>query len=132
MHKTDSAELIDELTKDLDIRHESFEPAEWVNTKEKIALINGEDCALFSLVKPYVYEGHYVFKSRGKAAITAAKKFLSTMFDEYDAKVINGITPLENLGARYLTRKLGFTSYGEVQTKLGSCELFVLTKEEFQ
>ena len=111
---------------------EGFYPREWLKDDNNIALTNSNnDFALFEHIDG-LYTGHYFFNSRGKEAVKAATDMLDEIFsDTYSVNVIRGLSPLQELGARWLNRKLGFTSHGVVQTKAGPCELVILTKQEW-
>lgn len=106
---------------------------DFVKDEENYAFSNDDlDVAFFQMQRPGVYTGHYFFHSRGRAAVVAAKDFLKEAFDTGDIEIIEGITPLQHLGARWLNKQLGFKSYGVSPTKAGPCELVILTKKEWQ
>lgn len=110
-----------------------FDPIEWIQQDQNICLTDGSgNISLFEEVSPNVFEGHYFFKTRGKNALILARTMLSIFMQDYQPYVIKGLTPLEHLGARWLSRQLGFKSYGAVQTPVGPCELFILTKEDWE
>lgn len=110
----------------------NFNAEEWCSNTDNIALTNDkDDFALFENEYPGAYTGHYFFNSRGKEAVKAAEEFLLEAFTNYPIEVIRGLTPADKLGAKWLSRRLGFTSYGTVETIVGDCELFILTKDEF-
>lgn len=92
----------------------------------------GGDYALFIHQRQGVYCGHYLFQSRGRNAIREGKAFLEEAFSTGEVEVIEGLTPLENLGARWMNKKLGFKSYGVTPTKVGPCEIVILTKTEWE
>ena len=106
---------------------------EWLKTPTNIALINDQgDVALFEIGLRNIYSGHYAFKSRGKQAIEAAREFLDEIFNTcYNIDVIMGLTPITNLPARWLTRRVGFKSYGVVEGPKRHYEMFIMTKREF-
>lgn len=110
-----------------------FEPIEWLVNKENVALTNDrKDIALFERYAPGLVSGHYFFNSRGKEALIASKEFLHEIFtDDYDVRVIFGLTPVEHLGARWLNRKLKFQSQGVLDTIAGPHELVILTKKDW-
>lgn len=109
-----------------------FDPIGWISDHRNIALTNQyDDLALFEYERPKLVIGHYFFNSKGRQAITAAKDFLDELFNTcYNINVIKGLTPLTNLGARWMSRKIGFKSYGVVNSTTDYHELFILTKEE--
>ncbi len=113
----------------------AFDIEEWVNNPRNIALGEDNDLALFEYEKEGVYTGHYFFNRRkGREAIKLSKAILQELFtnEQFNIKIIRGLTPLENLKARWMSRHVGFKSYGAIQTLLGPCELFILTKDEWQ
>jgi len=109
------------------------DPVEWIKDPENIALVNDRgDLAVFEKGIKHVYSGHYYFKSRGRSALIAAREFLDEIFNTcYNIPVIIGLTPLNYLGARWLSRQVGFTSHGVIHFNDKHYELFILTKEEF-
>ena len=110
-----------------------FDVIEWVAEPHNIALLNEVgDLALFERGKnPLTVTGHYYFLSRGKDAIRTAREFLSDVFD-LGVQTITGITPLTNLGARWMSRHLGFKSYGVVKTTEEPFELFIMHHTEYK
>lgn len=110
-----------------------FYPEEWLANDNNLAFTDEfGNISLFEWNYPGVYTGHYFFFVRGKKAVDLSREILRIVFDEYKVKAIRGITPLKHLGARWMTKKLGFKSYGIVHTPNGPEELFVLTKEEWE
>lgn len=105
-------------------------PDQWLLDDNNIALTNGPDYALFEWTGPGVYYGHY-FCTSGKAT-EFGKECLKYMFNEAGAEVIKGLTPVEKRAAKIVSRRLGFKSYGEVDTYNGPHELFILTKHEWE
>lgn len=89
------------------------------------------DAALFEGDGSGCYTGHYFLSSRGKEAKDRAKAFLQFMFDR-DAVVIKGLVPVEHKAARWMSRQLGFASYGTLQHPIGEFELFILHKKDFK
>jgi|SRR6185312_627505 len=111
-----------------------FDPKWWLEQPGNIALINDvNDVSLFQRILPEVVIGHYFYHSRGRNAIDTATDMLHEIFTgDYNVEVIEGLTLLEKLGARWLSKKLGFKSYGIVQTTAGPCEMVMMTKEEWR
>lgn len=111
---------------------EGFDPQEWLKDEKNIALTDMfGNVSLFEWFSPGVYTGHYFFEDRGKKAVEIAKAMLSRVMMFEDVKVIRGLTPLTQLGARWLSKHIGFKSYGATDTYIGPCEVFILTKEEY-
>lgn len=113
--------------------YESVDPIEWISNPANIVLQNDRsDLALFEPGVKHIYTGHYYFKSRGRAAITAGHEFLDELFNTcYNMGVVTGLVPQEHLGAKWLSRQLGFTAHGDMELHGHHYELFILTKEEF-
>jgi len=103
---------------------------EWVDQPTNIVLVNDcGDLALFE--KRGTWQGHYFFKSRGRLAITAGLNFLDEIFNPcYNISVLTGLTPLTNLKARWLSRKLGFQSQGVITIDDQPFELFMMTNKD--
>lgn len=113
---------------------DSVNAQEWVDNPKHIVLENDDgDLALFEPGIKHVYSGHYYFKSRGRKAIEAGKSFLDEFFNTcYNIDVLTGLVPIKHLGARWLSRQLGFSSHGVVDyIDNKHYELFILTKKEF-
>lgn len=113
--------------------HFKVDTEEWLSNSDNIALTNDRgDLALFEKGIKHVYAGHYYFKSRGKSALIAAREFLDEIFNTcYNIPILIGLTPLAYLGARWLSRQVGFTSHGVIDFNNKHYELFILTKQEF-
>lgn len=113
--------------------YESVDPIEWISNPANIVLQNDRsDLALFEPGVKHIYTGHYYFKSRGRAAITAGHEFLDELFNTcYNISVLMGLIPLPSKAARWITRRIGFTSYGTEEIRGTEYEMFILTKKEF-
>lgn len=112
---------------------DKVDPVEWISDPKHIVLVNDQgDMALFEPGIKHIYSGHYYFKSRGRKAITSGLEFLDQFFNTcYNIDILTGLVPLEHLGARWLTRRLGFTANGVVSYGDKHYELFILTKKDF-
>lgn len=111
------------------------DPIDWLSNPINICFENDlGDIALFELAfqnKPF-YSGHYYFKSRGREAINSAKGFLDELFNTcYNIDTLMGFVPLRRKAARWITRQIGFTSYGTEEIHDEEYEMFILTKKEF-
>lgn len=117
------------------LKIDKIDAIEWLSDPANIVLENDrEDLAIFEYGFPNhkVYSGHYYFKSRGRQAIDAAHDFLDELFNScYNISVLTGLVPVEHPAARWLTRKVGFKSYGFEEINDKQYELFILTKKEF-
>lgn len=113
---------------------DGFDPEEWLSMPLNIALTDGEgNYALFERYSEFVVTGHYFFNDRGIKAANVAKALLAEAFTgPYNIETVRGLTPLEKLGARRLSKHIGFKSYGEIESKGQPCELFILNKKEWQ
>jgi hypothetical protein len=129
--RTFDASVVERVARSLTKRPEApFDPIAWIAHQPNIALINDNgDVALFEGENRPLVTGHYHFNSRGRQAINAGKSFLDEVFS-LNVRVIRGLTPLTNLGARWMSRQLGFTSHGVINTDTGPHELFMLTCED--
>jgi hypothetical protein len=134
MARTYDTELVAKAIKHfLEDNAENVDPIEWISNPENIVLVNDQgDMALFEKGVKNIYSGHYFFKSRGRQAIKAGLGFLDELFNTcYNIQVLMGLVPLTHLGARWLTRRLGFKSYGIERTSRRPYELFIITKKEY-
>lgn len=132
MRSYDSGLLKEPLDLFLGDNAKEVDPVEWISNKANVLLINNKgDVAIFEHETPGVVTGHYYFTSRGRAAINVGKQFIQEVFDE-GVQLIRGLTPLTNLGARWMSRRLGFTSHGVVQTLSGPHELFIMHKSDYK
>lgn len=109
---------------------------DWLANPANIALVNDQgDIALFEYGLPNhkVYSGHYYFKSRGRLAIQAAKSFIDELFNScYNIDVVLGLAPIHHKAARWLSRQVGFKSYGFDELNGKEYEIFILTKRDFR
>lgn len=112
---------------------DKVDPIEWLANQDNIVLVNGRgDVALFEKGIKNIYSGHYRFESRGRSALVSGKEFLDNLFNScYNIEVLMGLTPLTHLGARWLSRQLGFKSQGVINHYDKHYEMFILTKKEF-
>lgn len=110
-----------------------FVPEDFLADDRNIALIN--DSGDVAIIEPHgspgVYKGHYFFFNRGKEAIRAAKEFLFEAFTEYPVERIMGFTPVEKLGALWLTRHLGFTPLSKETINGKDFQVWTMHKKEF-
>lgn len=111
---------------------DQFDPVEWVANHSNIALVNDrDDLAVFEgASRPGIVTGHYYFQSRGRQAVHSGREFLVELFRDYPVELCRGLTPLTNLGARWMSRHLGFTSHGVLSTPKGPHELFMLSRKD--
>lgn len=91
-----------------------------------VCLMDDGGAAMFAWRGPGIFEGHSFFRVRGTEAISLGKSLLTTMFKDYGARMVWGLTPLPLRHVRWFNRKLGFRSQGVTETPEGPCELFVM------
>lgn len=104
-----------------------LDPTSTLTDTRNFCLFSHEGGAMFAWRGPGVYEGHSFCRVRGRQALDLIGKTLEMMWDN-GARMIWGLTPLDNKAARWFSRQLGFKSLGEMQTPEGKCELFVMEK----
>lgn len=132
--RTFDLELVKSATDPYKDELHGFDPKNWLSNARNVALTNDNgDIALFERELPGIVTGHYFFHSRGREALNAAVEMLKEAFTgDFDIELIRGLTPTDNLGALWMNKKLGFKSYGKVETLAGPCELVILTKKEWE
>lgn len=110
-----------------------FNIEDWGSSSNNLAVTDNEkDFALFEYEYNKVYFGHIFCRDRrGKEAIEFSKKALDFVFTSY-AEVINGLVPLEKRNVVIMMRKLGFKSYGVIDTEAGLMTHLILTKKEWR
>ena len=134
LHRTYSTETVLKATEQYSSEIKGFCPEEWLANRGNIALVSSDgDVALFERDVPQVVTGHYFFFCRGRDAINLSREVLDEVFSgPYDIQIIRGLTPLDNKGALWMSRQVGFKSYGDIKTQAGLCRLFILTKQEWE
>lgn len=114
---------------------EEVDVIEWLSAPNNLVLENDRgDLGLmeYGLQAKKVHSCHCFFKSRGRAAITAAHEFLDELFNTcYNVDILMTMTPIERREVRWLCRQVGFKSYGLEEARGKQYELFILTKKEF-
>lgn len=103
--------------------------ADWLAHGGNVPIVIGDDIALFDDEGDSKYQVHFLFVSRGKAAVAAAKESFRQMFENYGADLIFGLVPHFRRDVKLLARWAGGKSRGLRETSEGVCELFVLSKE---
>lgn len=87
---------------------------------------------LCSLEYPGVYTVHWFFRRGGRKSTELAVDMLDDLFDNQGARLVRGLTPVENRAACIAARKIGMKSYGILPYPDEDCELLMMTKEEFK
>ena len=103
--------------------------ADWLSQPGNFAVVAGNDVALFDGKGDGIFEGHFLFEARGKAAIVAAREAFRVAFEVYGARMIMGLVPADRRDVNLLVRWAGGKHVGIRQTSEGPCELFVLPRE---
>lgn len=100
-------------------------------------VVDDGDVGMGTFEYPGLYNVHWFFKSRGKAALLQARAMLDYLFTNFEVQAVRGLTPMndtENIryaGARYLARQVGLKSMGILEFSDGPYELYCMTKEDF-
>jgi hypothetical protein len=124
---------LDEVVKPYKEAWVGFDAQQIVEDEENILVTDdNENFALFEFARPGVYYGHYMFKERGKNTINVAKNLLGFFFREFPVRVVLGLAPTDHLGSVRLTRKLGFTFHGVIDTEAGPHYQVSLKKDDFR
>lgn len=108
-----------------------LDASDWLETRGNVAYEEDGNVGMFDLYFPGVYSGHYFFRDRGKKAKELSIRILRHVFDYHKATAIRGLTPIKHKAAIWMTRNIGFKDYGEVETEIGPCVIFVMTRDEF-
>lgn len=103
--------------------------ADWLATPGNIPIEIGDNVALFDWCGDDTFEVHFLFVSRGRNAIIAAKESFRRMFADHAAQLIFGLVPAFRRDVKLLARWAGGKMVGVRNTSEGPCELFVLSKE---
>lgn len=101
----------------------------WLQHEGNVPVLIGEDVALFDDEGDCTYQVHFLFVSRGKAAVASARESFRQMFENYGAELIFGMVPDFRRDVKMLARWAGGKFVGKRNTPDGVCELFVLSKE---
>jgi hypothetical protein len=104
---------------------------EWTSNSNNVMLREGDSTGIFAYEYPGLYTGHYFFRVHGRKAIDLADRMLEWIFSN-GAEAIRGMTKTDNRPALWITRQLGFKSYGKIVTENGEHEIFCLTKDDFK
>ena len=82
---------------------------DWLSTPGNVAIVlPNDDIALFddNEDEQGVYQGHLLFKSRGREAIESAKECFRRMFCDHGAEVIYGLIPPDRRDGKSLYEKV--------------------------
>jgi len=130
VHRSFSSKLLRDVLKEHEEFCYDFDPAEWLDNSDNIMITDeNSNITLWELGSDGIYTAHVFFKDKGKKAKALALEMIDKFWFISNHKIVRGMTPLENLPARWMARQLGFKSYGVVSVLCGPCELFILTKD---
>lgn len=102
---------------------------DWVNDPRNIPIVEGDDITLFDFEDTGLYQIHFLYESRGRKAIDAAKQAIDRIFEFHGAKGIFGIVPNFRRDVKLLARWTGMKYAGKRSTDCGPCELFILSRD---
>jgi len=100
----------------------------WLSDIRNVAMLEGDDLALFDYVAPGIYSIHLFFRSRGKEAVEAGKAITRRMFD-HGAKMIVGHVPAINRKAGVIARMAGYHFAGTRETPYGKVLVYLIAPE---
>lgn len=100
-----------------------IDPAAWLADPRNVILWDGENVALFLWRWVGIYEGHVLFRSRGRDALELARDMLALMFGA-GAGMILAVVHEGLPEAAWFLRRLGFGSRGWIETIEGTSEMF--------
>lgn len=103
--------------------------SDWLAHEGNVPIVMGADVALFDDEGDSIYQVHFLFASRGRAAVASARESFRQMFENYGASLIFGLVPDFRRDVKLLARWAGGKSIRMRETAEGLCELFVLSKE---
>lgn len=130
MHRSYDFKLMKEASEEFN--GPSFNYQGWLDNKNNVMLVDGDDVGLATFEYPGVYTVHWFFVSRGRQALRTAKLMLGHMFEVYDAKILRGLTPVNLKAARWLAKQAGLTSYGIVECLDGPHEIMCITRHDYE
>jgi hypothetical protein len=105
----------------------NFSTHEWIKDYNNLCFTDGKGSyGLLEYNSDGYYTGHYFFIVRGRQALELARTILEEVFLTYGVKVVRGLTPVGNLGAKWMNKQLGFTYLGNVEVPQGECGIYYL------
>lgn len=109
---------------------QNFDDDEWLSNPLNVMFVEGESVGQAEFNAPGVYTMHYYFNNlHGKKARDLARKMIREMFNNYEAKILRGITPIENRPALLMARMVGCQSLGFVSRGDEKFEVFYITED---
>ena len=111
----------------------TFDVEDWFSKEGNYALIEGKNISFGEEKSPGVYWVHFCFDTaKGRDAIRLTQEMFREFCLRCPVRIAAGLILLENKKARWLIRQVGFSSLGEVDTKIGRCEMFYATAKDFK
>jgi hypothetical protein len=112
---------------------EDFPFEAWLEDRRNVMYDVDGNVGLGTFEYPGMYSAHWFFHAKGKEALDIAFKMYDDLFNNIGAKAVRGVTPIDLRGARYLAKRIGFTtvSFEDFKDGNGLHEVMVLTKEDF-
>lgn len=103
---------------------------EWLAQPSHLAFEAGGNIGLFEDQGGGMWTAHWLLNGTEKLA--AAKEMLAALFERHGAFAISGLTPLDCRHGRLFNRWLGGRALGVLPTPHGPCEMFILTRPEWE
>lgn len=108
----------------------------WLDNEDNMAFLNREgSLGMLEFSSKGLYDSHHFHDQavRGRKALRASKDMISFAFNTHpEIEIMRGRTPLNRQDARWAARKLGFKSLGVLPELTPACELFILTRKDYQ
>lgn len=105
--------------------------ADWLARGGNVPIVLGDDVALFDYEGENTYQVHFLFTSRGRAAVASAREAFRQIFEDHGAQLIFGMVPDGMPHAKIMARWAGGRFAGKRNTVDGVCELFVLSRDSW-
>lgn len=106
---------------------------DWVADSRNVPIVHGDDIALFDYESPGIFQIHVLFESsRGRGAVERVNDALDAMFRDHGAEIIFALVPDFRRDVKMMARWTGFHYAGKRSTDCGICELFTITKAQWQ
>lgn len=103
--------------------------ADWLAHEGNVPIVMDDDIALFDYEGENIYQVHFLFTSRGRAAVASAREAFHQLFTKHGAQLIFGLVPDHLPHAKIMARWAGGRFAGKRNTPDGVCELFVLSRD---
>lgn len=104
----------------------------WYEGPGNFMLSDGDSVGIATFEYPGLYNIHWFFGVRGRAALNLATDMLRYIFDHKDVKGIRGWIRDDLKPSKWGARQVGMKSLGVFTDPKGTYELFYMTKEDFK